>query len=458
MNKNQFLKSSVLMTMAELCADFLVIWLSLVGLGLVLKIDISNQIYGDPVSFTVLFLLLFFLISMQFNLYAVKNRKIYDVLFTTLLSSILTSCAIMVSGYVLFRSPVNARGLFVVLGTTSVCMTVWRCILEKIIRKVRGREKLLVIECKGVADTLVRKVKYSCLDWFDAWYTSVNIEDKNEMELFLSCEFKQYSSIFITQSLTDTAKKRIIEEALKDQKTIYLLPATYDIQTSHKDMVQFSDMPAFCIQPFVLGIGQRFFKRLFDILVSACALVIFSPFMLIIAAAIKLDSRGSVIYSQTRLTQDKQEFCIYKFRTMNSNAEEKTGPVLSGVADTRITRVGRFLRATRLDEIPQLVNILKGEMSLIGPRPERPKFVEEFSQEIENYDQRFKVKAGLTGYAQVYANYDTTPQDKLLYDLLYIREYTPMLDLKISLLTIKAVFDRRASRGVQQSTWTSRQL
>lgn len=458
MGKNKFFNSSILVTLTGLVTDFMIIALSMAVLGAILHIDVNNQIYGNIVSFSALYLILFFLIGMQFNLYSAVNRKLYDILFETFLSGVLASAVIMIAGYLLFQFPVNARGIFVVLANTVIWLTVWRALADKLVRKIKGRQKLLVIECRGVDNTLARKIKYSCLDWFDAWYTGVDMADEQELEFFLQNEFKQYENIFLTQSIPAGAKEKIMQEALRDKKTIYFLPCTSDVLTIKQDMVQFSDTPAFQIKPFGLGIGQKFIKRAMDIGLSLAGLFLLSPIMFITALAVKLDSKGPVIYSQRRLTADKKEFLIYKFRTMYTGAEQETGPVMSSRNDTRITRVGKFLRAARLDEIPQLINILKGEMSIVGPRPERPHFVREFCGEIENYDKRFQVKAGLTGYAQVYANYDTDTQDKLLYDLLYIREYSLMLDIKLLLLTVKAVFNRRSAKGVSPQQWQSRQL
>lgn len=172
--------------------------------------------------------------------------------------------------------------------------------------------------------------------------------------------------------------------------------------------------------------------------------------MLIIALCIKFESKGPVLYTQDRVTQNNKVFRICKFRTMVADAEKLSGPVLAKDNDDRITKVGRFLRLTRLDELPQVFNILKGEMSLVGAPAGTTVFCRAILREMANYDKRLAVKAGLTGYAQVYARYDTDAADKLLYDLLYIREYSILLDLKIMLLTIKTVFTKEASEGVKE--------
>lgn len=244
-------------------------------------------------------------------------------------------------------------------------------------------------------------------------------------------------------------KKRLISEAISAKKDIYTLPSLYDINMTKFDMVQFNDTPSFRIRPFCLSASQKVLKRIFDLVLSAVGLVITSPFMAIIALMIKLDSPGKVFYTQKRVTQDGKVFYIYKFRTMVSDAEKLSGPVLAAGSDSRITRAGQNFARHRLDELPQLINIFLGDMSIVGPRPERPFFVAEYCKTIEDYDKRLAVKAGLTGYAQVYARYDTSASDKLLYDLLYIRQYSFMLDIKLILMTIRTMFTKEASEGVK---------
>ncbi len=164
-----------------------------------------------------------------------------------------------------------------------------------------------------------------------------------------------------------------------------------------------------------------------------------SPIFLIIAAAIKIDDRGKIFYKQKRLTMNAKEFYVYKFRSMIPDAEKDGIPRLASNSDSRITRVGKFLRKCRLDEIPQLINILRGDMSVVGPRPERPELTEKYEKEMPEFRFRLKVKAGLTGYAQVTGVYDTTPYDKLKMDLMYIERYSMVMDLRLILMTLKTI-------------------
>ena len=181
---------------------------------------------------------------------------------------------------------------------------------------------------------------------------------------------------------------------------------------------------------------------------SVVMLCLFSPVFLSAAVSIKLTDGGPVFYKQERLTKDGKRFMIYKFRTMVVDEEKMSGPVLASEKDPRILPIGRILRATRMDELPQILNILKGDMSLVGPRPERPQLAAEIEKKIPEFSYRLKVKAGLTGYAQVYGKYNTTAYDKLKLDLMYIRKYSIMLDLKLILMTPKIMFLKESTEGV----------
>jgi sugar transferase (PEP-CTERM system associated) len=200
----------------------------------------------------------------------------------------------------------------------------------------------------------------------------------------------------------------------------------------------------FNISPFVLLL-----KRFLDIFLSVIGLVLATPVMMIIPLLIKLDSKGPVFYSQTRVGQHSEDFILLKFRSMCADAEANTGPVFAGEQDNRITRVGHWLRTTRLDELPQLVNVLKGEMSFVGPRPERPFFVESLKKQVPYYIQRLSVKPGITGWAQVNYPYGATPEDaleKLQLDLYYIKHMSLSLDLLIVLKTLKIAVSGEGAR------------
>lgn len=203
------------------------------------------------------------------------------------------------------------------------------------------------------------------------------------------------------------------------------------------------DIPVVDITPRLPSKRLLVAKRVFDVLFAAFGLLLSFPFLLVGAVAIKLSSPGPIIYKQERVGKDGKLFYIFKLRTMVRDAERITGPVLASKGDPRITRIGRILRATKLDEVPQFINVLSGNMSIVGPRPERPNFVEEYRERIPHYDERHRIKPGITGWAQVMGGYHTTVYDKLRYDLMYLYHMSLWLDLKIIFLTIWTVLKRR---------------
>ena len=227
----------------------------------------------------------------------------------------------------------------------------------------------------------------------------------------------------------------------------YAVPKVSDILLRSSDELTLFDSPLLLSRNGGLSIEQEFMKRTMDVVLSFAAAVITLPFFAVIGAAIKLTDGGPVFYKQVRLTKDRKEFEIYKFRTMIQNAEAESGARLASEKDPRILPVGRFLRATRLDELPQIYNILKGDMSIVGPRPERPELAAEIEVEIPEFRYRLKVKAGLTGYAQVYGKYNTTSYDKLKLDITYIEQYSLWLDIKILLWTIRVLFQEEHAEG-----------
>lgn len=218
-----------------------------------------------------------------------------------------------------------------------------------------------------------------------------------------------------------------------------IVPDLYDIVMGQARTNQIYGFPLIDIMPQFMPEWERKIKRMMDIVISSAILIIFSPIWLLIAAAIKLDSNGPVLYKQQRVGRDGKIFTIYKFRSMIHEAESHTGPRWAERRDPRVTRVGRIIRKPRLDEVPQFFNVLKGEMSLIGPRPERPYFVERFKHQIPFYTRRLKVQPGITGWAQIKGEYDASLENvktKLHYDLFYLENMSLRMDLKILLNTI----------------------
>jgi exopolysaccharide biosynthesis polyprenyl glycosylphosphotransferase len=221
-----------------------------------------------------------------------------------------------------------------------------------------------------------------------------------------------------------------------------IVPDLYDIVSGHIKTNELYGVPLVELLPDVMPAWERSVKRLLDVLVSLTVLIVGAPFWFLIAILITLDSRGPVFFCQERVGKDGKVFTIYKFRSMIEGAERETGPVWAEKDDSRVTRVGRIIRRLRLDEVPQFLNILDGEMSLVGPRPERPFFVEQFTQQIPFYARRLSVKPGLTGWAQTKHVYDRSLDDvreKLKYDLYYIENISLRMDIKILIRTVWVV-------------------
>lgn len=255
--------------------------------------------------------------------------------------------------------------------------------------------------------------------------------------------------VLIGESLPVAVKEDILRLANEKKKMVILVPTLYEISCSKMYLWQIDDLPTQRVSRMLLTLEQRILKRTLDIAVSVISLILLSPIMLITAIIVKLDSPGPVIYSQVRVGRFGKEFKVYKFRSMRQDAEAKTGPVLAGENDPRITKFGHFMRATRLDELPQLINVLKGEMSIVGPRPERPFFVEQFIKEKPEYAYRHNVKPGITGLAQIAGKYNTTAYDKLVYDLIYIQNVSVMYDITLMLQTLKVLITKESTEGVK---------
>ena len=256
-----------------------------------------------------------------------------------------------------------------------------------------------------------------------------------------------YSAVVIGD-LPSHERNVLLKYCFEKDTRCYSIPKLSDIMLRNADDIHLFDTTLLLSRNLRLTAEQLFFKRIVDIVFSLVGLVIASPFMLLIALAIKLYDGGPVFYKQPRLTRDKKVFMILKFRSMKMDSEVK-GAQLAKKEDDRITPVGRIIRRIHFDELPQILNILKGEMSLVGPRPERPEIAAQYCERIPEFDYRLKVKAGLTGYAQVYGKYNTTPYDKLKLDLTYIETYSMRLDLKLLMLTFKILFQKENTEGVE---------
>ncbi len=251
-------------------------------------------------------------------------------------------------------------------------------------------------------------------------------------------------------------RNQILKFCVEHNITTYVLPRIGDILMSGAKRVNLFHLPFLRVDRYDPTPEYLLFKRLFDIAVSLVALVVLSPIMLVTAAAIKLSDRGPIFYRQKRLTKNGKTFYVLKFRSMRPDAEKDGVARLStGDRDDRVTNVGRVIRKLRIDELPQLFNILGGSMSIVGPRPERPEIAAQYEKELPEFSLRLQAKAGLTGYAQVYGKYNTTPYNKLQMDLMYIAHPSFFEDLRIIFATIKILFLPESTEGVEEGMETA---
>ena len=249
-------------------------------------------------------------------------------------------------------------------------------------------------------------------------------------------------------------RNKIFKYCYERSVEIYVMPKIMDIILRGSQTIHFFDTPLLLTKSSPMEAEQIVLKRAFDIIFSLFLLVLLSPFMLLTALLIKCYDGGSVLYKQIRCTQGGKEFCMYKFRSMIVEAERDGVARLATKNDDRITPVGRVIRKIRVDELPQLFNVLSGAMSFVGPRPERPELIQKYTEAMPEFTYRTKVKAGLTGYAQIYGKYNSLPYDKLKLDLYYIENFSIWLDLKLIIQTLKILFTLESTEGIADGTLT----
>ena len=278
--------------------------------------------------------------------------------------------------------------------------------------------------------------------------------DFNEGIEKISAAVDEYDAVIINDVPTET-RNRILKLCFAKSKKVYITPKISDIIVRGAEKLDVFDTPLLFCRNTTFTFSQRIIKRLADIVFSLLGLIVLSPLMIIVSLAIFLYDRGPVFYRQTRYTINGKTFKILKFRSMIPNAEKDGVARLAAEKDDRITPVGKFIRATRLDELPQFINILKGDMSFVGPRPERPEIADEYTKEVPEFAFRLRVKAGLTGYAQIFGKYNTTSYDKLKLDMIYVENCSLMMDMKLLLLTMKVIFMKESTEGLEEGKITA---
>lgn len=255
--------------------------------------------------------------------------------------------------------------------------------------------------------------------------------------------------VLIIGAIDAELRNRLMAYCFEHDKQLFIIPSMEDIILNNAVLYMAEDLLVYRCRNRAFTADQLLVKRIMDVVISGLALLLSLPVTLLTALAIKMQDGGPVFYEQTRLTRGGRRFKLIKFRSMIIDAEKATGAVLAAQGDKRITRVGRLIRACRIDELPQLWNVLKGDMSLVGPRPERPEIFAQICEEFPQFTYRLKVKAGITGYAQLYGKYNTSFEDKVRLDLLYIEKASILQDMHLLFYTFKILFMKESAEGVQ---------
>lgn len=268
-------------------------------------------------------------------------------------------------------------------------------------------------------------------------------------------ELEPYDVIFAA-GVDSTVRNGIMKYCAETGKSIISLPHIGDVLVKGSEHIPAFSSPVLAFSRKKLSIGYAFIKRTFDVVTAALGILILSPVMVVTALLIKAYDKGPVLYRQTRLTKDGKEFEILKFRSMREDAEKDGKARLStGENDERVTPIGRVIRKCRLDELPQFFNIFVGDMSIVGPRPERPEIAKAYYEQLPEFSLRLQVKAGLTGYAQVFGKYNTEPYEKLEFDLLYINSMSVLTDLRLMFATVGILFSKESTEGVKAGQMTA---
>lgn len=398
----------------------------------------------------LLYALVFVLFMKVLGGFRVGYLRAFEVLYSQILSVCATNMVeylqlalIAKWKFLWFSSP------FLILSVLQILVGVlWIIAMRGVYARLYPPHEMLLIYGEISPKSLIRKLQSRG----DKYRVKKTINLKKGMDAILQ-EIPQYESILIGD-IPSHERNLFLKFCFERDIRCYCVPKISDIMIISASEIDLFDTPLLLFRNMGLTFGQSCVKRLMDIVISLLGLIIASPIMLIIALAVKLYDGGPVFYKQERLTKNSQPFHIYKFRSMIVESE-KRGARLASAHDSRITPVGKVIRRLHFDELPQLFNVLSGDMSFVGPRPEREEITEEYERSIPQFRFRLKMKAGLTGYAQVYGKYNTVPYDKLKLDLSYIENYSIWLDIKLIMLTVKILFQKEKSEGIDDSQKTA---
>lgn len=394
---------------------------------------------------SVLVMIIFFLIcyyyGQRLDCFRVSILQIRDVIFGEVLATMITDIIMYILIWMLSIHLPNLIPGLITWGGQCVIGVIWAYVMHQSYFSTHPPLRTIVIydERMGM-ENLIHTYGLEKRFNIKTVYPVESIMDKLEV-------MEEFDAAFLC-GIHSRERNIILKHCISHKIKLFMIPRIADVMMRGSEQIHMLHLPILKTQRYKPSIEYQIIKRTMDIVVSGIATIVLSPLFLITAIAVKSDG-GPAFYKQKRLTKDGKVFEILKFRSMRVDAEKYSGAVLSaGENDPRITKVGRIIRACRLDELPQLLNILKGDMSLVGPRPERPELQKEIEKEVPEFGLRLQAKAGLTGYAQVYGKYNTTFYDKLLMDLMYISKPSILEDLTIMLATVKILTSKESTEGV----------
>lgn len=392
-------------------------------------------------KFLPLMLVLMLIFFNIYGLFSIIRKHLIEV-FLNLVVALINMYVIALAITFWFRDFSFSRAILLYTGLSCfILLAIWNYIIHKWEANYLPQQNVLVMADSNEFELIATKIRKT--------YGLENANIKNATINQLRNEFVNFTVLVIGNSLPIQEREKAVALARKNNKKVVLFPSLYELSCQGMSLWQLDDLPTQIFSNLELTLEQSVLKRSLDLLLAFPLFVMLLPLMIFIAVLIKLDSAGPAIYAQKRVGYEGKYFMLHKFRSMWQNAEALSGPVMASEKDERITRLGRFLRATRLDELPQLYDVIIGNMSLVGPRPERPFFVEQFVKEKPEYAYRHNVRPGITGLAQVNGKYNTSAYDKLVYDLLYIQNYSLTNDFLIMLQTLKVMITKNATEGVK---------
>ena len=394
-----------------------------------------------------LFAVLYLMFAYVYDAYQISLNRISELIYSQALATFIADAIMYVVIILLSKRLPAIWPLLLAIIVQIAFSALWSLAAHKWYFKVFPPRKTAVIyDQREGMDNLLNE--YGLNIKFEVVHT-------NTVDACIGCnmqDLKGVETVFLC-GIHSHERNVILKYCIKHSITVYVIPRVGDVIMSGAKQMHMLHLPLLKVNCYLPSAEYRYAKRIFDIAVCGIAMIILSPVFIITAIAIKATDGGPVFYKQCRLTQNGRKFDVLKFRSMRVDAEKDGVARLStGDKDDRITPVGKIIRKVRIDELPQLINILKGDMSIVGPRPERPEIAEQYEKELPEFGLRLQAKAGLTGYAQVYGKYNTTPYDKLQMDLMYIAKPSFVEDLKIILATIKILFVPESTEGIAEGS------